>query len=887
VIANDRPNPDALLAAIQSESAQRKRGRLKVFLGMCPGVGKTYAMLEAAQRELKSGRDLVIGYVETHGRKETDALVAGLPVIPRNQFTYRDLELTEMDLDAVLARHPQLALVDELAHTNAPGSRHPKRWQDVNELLDAGIDVFTTLNVQHLESRADTVRQITGAEIRETVPDGILDTAEMELVDLPPADLVARLQQGKVYLPERAASAAQNFFRESNLTALRELSLRLVADHVGMDTQEYHRTQAGAGAWKTGHRLMVAVSASPLSESLIRWTRRMADSLRCPWLAVHVENSRALADDAQARLEKNLTLARALGAEVTDTADENLASGLLRIARQNNVSQIIIGKPAAANLLEWFRAGKLLRQLARESGDIDLQIVRAEKSGPAPVPPRWRWRPATNWKQYAVAAAVLAGVGLLNELLAQYTGPRVPGFVFLLVVVLLALFLGRGPVLFAGAASALAWNYFFLPPKFTFIITSTEDGVLFGLYFVVAIVLGQLVARIRAQELAERQREERAMALYQLTREFAQAGTRDEVVWQLVGEINRVFHAPAAVVLPGNKSLGAHPDSSLVLTDKELHVAEWSFLNRQPAGKFTDNLPGADALHLPLVTERSVVGVLSVQLPEKTLPLARRDLLEACARQAALVLDRVALRAAGEQSKLVAESERLSNALLNSISHELRTPLAAITSATGALAGSQNQAGGFDRKMVAEIQEASARLNRLVGNLLDVTRLDSGHVRPRLDWCDVGDLVQTTVHSLERELAGREVKVELAEKIPLARLDFTLMQQALSNLLLNAVVHTPPGSAVLVQARHENSQLILSVADHGPGLPPESLPRIFDKFFRAPAAPAGGSGLGLAIVKGFVEAHGGQISAANRPGGGAVFTIRVPQTEAPPEEKLP
>jgi len=887
VIANDRPNPDALLAAIQSESAQRTRGRLKVFLGMCPGVGKTYAMLEAAQRELKSGRDLVVGYVETHGRKETDALVEGLPVIPRNQFTYRELELTEMDLDAVLTRHPQLALVDELAHTNAPGSRHPKRWQDVNELLDAGIDVFTTLNVQHLESRADTVRQITGAEIRETVPDGILDTAEIELVDLPPADLVARLRQGKVYLPERAANAAQNFFRESNLTALRELSLRLVADHVSMDTQEYHRAQAGAGAWKTGHRLMVAVSGSPLSESLIRWTRRMADSLRCPWLAVHVENSRTLADDAQARLEKHLALARALGAEVIDTADENLASGLLRIARQNNVSQIIIGKPAAANLLEWFRAGKLLRQLARESGDIDLQIVRAEKSVTASTPARWRWRPATNWKQYAVAAAVLTGVGLLNELLAQYTGPRVPGFVFLLVVVLLALFLGRGPVLFAGAASALAWNYFFLPPKFTFIITSTEDGVLFGLYFVVAIVLGQLVARIRAQELAERQREERAMALYQLTREFAQAGTRDEVVWQLIGEINRVFHATAAVVLPGNKSLAAHPDSSLALTDKELHVAEWSFLNRQPAGKFTDNLPGADALHLPLVTEHSVVGVLSVQVPEKTLPLARRDLLEAYARQAALVLDRVALRAAGEQSKLVAESERLSNALLNSISHELRTPLAAITSATGALAESQPKDGGMDRKMVAEIQEAATRLNRLVGNLLDVTRLDSGHVRPRLDWCDVGDLVQTTVHSLERELAGREVKVELAEKIPLARLDYTLMQQALSNLLLNAVVHTPPGSPVLVQARHENSQLILSVADNGPGLPPESLPRIFDKFFRAPAAPAGGSGLGLAIVKGFVEAHGGQISAANRPGGGAVFTIRVPQTAAPPEEKLP
>jgi two-component system sensor histidine kinase KdpD len=726
------------------------------------------------------------------------------------------------------------------------------------------------------------VHQITGAEIRETVSDSILDTAEIELVDLPPAELLIRLKQGKVYLPERAASAAQNFFRESNLTALRELALRLVADHVSADTQEMHRAQAGAGTWKTGHRLMVAVSASPLSESLIRWARRMADSLKCPWLAVHVENSRPLDDVAQSRLEKNLALARTLGAEVIDTADENLVRGLLRMARQNNVSQIIVGKPAAGNLVEWYRAGMLLRELTRESGDIDLQVVRAEKIAAAPRRPAWRWRPTSDWKQYGIVAGVLVVVGLLNMLLVPFTGPRVPGFIFLLTVVLLALFLGRGPVLFAGAASALAWNFFFLPPTFTLIIQSTEDGVLFGLYFVVAIVLGQLVARIRAQELAERRREERAMALYQLTREFAQAGTRDEVVWQLVAEISRVFQATAAVILPGKSALAEHPDSSLNLTEKEMHVAEWAFLNRQAAGKFTDNLPGADNLHLPLATERAIIGVLSVNLPEKTLALARRDLLEAYARQAALVLDRVALRANSEQSKLVAESERLSNALLNSISHELRTPLAAITSATSALAESKNSDGSFDRKMVEEIQEASSRLNRLVGNLLDVTRLDSGHVRPKLDWCDVSDLISTTVRSVQREMAGHPVKVEITGKLPLARLDYTLIQQALANLLLNAAVHTPVGTTVLVQARQEASELILTVADNGPGLSPELLPRIFDKFSRAPDAPAGGSGLGLAIVKGFIEAHGGRISAANRPGGGAVFAINIPQKEKPP-----
>ena len=881
--SQERPNPDALLSSLQREEAAEKRGRLKVFLGMCPGVGKTYAMLEAAQRELKAGRDVVVGYVETHGRKETDALAEGLPVVSRKPVEHRGIALTEMDLDAVLARHPRLALVDELAHTNAPGSRHPKRWQDVKELLDAGIDVFTTVNVQHIESRADTVRQVTGSEIRETVPDSVLDTAEIELVDLPTDELLQRLEQGKVYLPDRAAAAARNFFREANLTALRELALRLVADHVGEETTEFHRAQTGSGPWKTGNRLLVAVSPSPLSESLIRWTRRMADSLKCPWLAVHVEGSHPLDEESQGRLEKNLALARNLGAEVIATGDDDVVHGLLRIAHQHNVAQIVVGKPSAANLFEWLRAGHLLRRLTRESGNIDLHVVRAEKSDSPRPAQRRRWRPHSGWKQYALAFGAVVMIGLFNALLIQFTGPRVPGLVFLLGVVLLALVLGRGPVFLAGALSALAWNFFFLPPRFTFRIASAEDAMLFGLYFVVAIVLGQLVARIRTQEQAERRREERAIALYQLTRELAQAGTRDEVVWQLLAEVSRVFNAPIAVVLPGSRNkLAAHPDSSLALTEKELNVAEWAFHHRQAAGRFTDNLPGAEALHLPLATERAVMGVLSVGLQEKTLTLAQRDLLEAYARQAALVLDRIALRASAEQSKLVAESERLSNALLNSISHELRTPLAAITSATATLAEAKEASAELRRAMIAEIQEASARLNRLVGNLLDVTRLASGHVQATLDWCDVGDLIHATVRSLQRELSGRPVKIEVAEKLPLAKLDFTLMQQALSNLLLNAVVHTPPGTAILIQARQEHGALMLNVADSGPGLPQELLPRIFDKFVRGSEAAAGGSGLGLAIVKGFVEAHGGQIVAANRPGGGAIFTIRVPQKESPP-----
>ncbi len=881
VSEENRPNPDALLSSIQREEAAKRRGRLKVFLGMCPGVGKTYAMLEAAHRELAAGRDLVIGYVETHGRKETDALAAGLPQVPRQKCDYRGVTLDELDLDALLARHPQLALVDELAHTNAPGTRHPKRWQDVAELLDAGIDVFTTLNVQHVESRADTVRQVTGAEIRETVPDSVLDDAVLELVDLPPAELVQRLHEGKVYLPDRAAAAARNFFREGNLTALRELSLRLVADHVGVDTREFRETQAGDKPWKTGHCLLVGVGPSPLSEPLIRWTRRMADGLRCRWLAVHVERSHPLSTAAQGQLEKNLATARELGAEVFTTTDDDLVRGLLRTARHQNATQIIVGKPTGTGWLEWLRGDRLLKRLARESGDIDLQVVRADKTGS--VPGRLRLPTlASGFPQYLFAIAVIAGTGLVNLGLMQFFGPRVPGLVFLLAVVLVALKVGRGPVLLAGATSALAWDFFFLPPRFTLVIEKLEDFILFALYFIVAIVLGQLVARIRVQEQAERRREERAMALYEFTRELAEATSRDEVVWQLIAQVNSVFASPVAVVLAVNDTLAAHPDGTLTLSEKELGVADWAFRQRKAAGRFTDNLPGAAAFHLPLFTERKSFGVLAVQLPDKNLMLSQRDLLETFARQTGVILDRIDLRTAAEQARLLAESEKFSRTLLNSISHELRTPLAASTSAASALACSDAASPEQRRALLDEILEANARLNRVVGNLLDVARLESGKVRPHLDWHDARDLVQTTLRELKREMAAHPVSLDLPSNPLLVRLDFSLIQHALGNLLLNAAAHTPHGTSVEVSARLADGDLLLRVADRGPGIAAESLPRVFDKFFRAPSAPTGGSGLGLTIVKGFVEAHGGRVSVENRPGGGACFSLRLPQPDRPP-----
>ncbi len=684
-----RPNPDALLAAIQKDDARTKRGKLKVFFGMAPGVGKTYAMLEAACRELGAGRDVVIAYVETHGRKETEALTEGLPVLPRLTLEYRGVTLEEMDLDAVLARRPQLALVDEFAHTNAPGSRHPKRYQDVLELLDAGIDVFTTLNVQHVESRAEAVRQITGVTIRETLPDTAVDGADFELVDLPPEELRARLAAGKVYVPESVHAAQEHFFRPGNLSALRELALRFAAEHVGQDVLAYRQAHGIADPWKSGQRLLVAVSASPTSAALVRWTRRLAGELQAPWLAVYVELPRPLTSDEQARLARHLALARELGAQVVTTADDNVARGLLRVAREQNVTQLVVGKPVGWQALDLLRGGSLLNRLIRESGHIDIHAVRAEGNAPLlrPLAPP-RFEPGTA-RSYGIALGFVAGTTALNALLQRWLGYQSLAVIYLLSVVVLAMFTGRGPTFVAATLTAFCWNFFFVPPVFTFRITGSTDLMLFCTYFVVALAMGHLAGRLRAQQAAERRRELRATALYLLTRELAQATDFADLLAIIVREVGKAAQATVALSLPGeaqDTSLTPYFASTWTLAEKEQSVASWASLHRQPAGRGTDTLPSAEGLHLPLLAGERLVGVLSLCFREAT-PLAadQRDLLDAFVRQIALVLDRQRLRDAEQQAKLLAESERLSKTLLNSISHEIRTPIAAITTAASSL----------------------------------------------------------------------------------------------------------------------------------------------------------------------------------------------------------
>jgi len=890
VTERDRPNPDALLAAIQRDEASQRRGKLKVFLGMCAGVGKTYAMLEAARRESAAGRDVVIGYLETHGRKETDALAEGLPAIPRRQIGYRGIPLSEFDLDAALARQPKLVLVDEFAHSNAPESRHPKRYQDVLELLNAGIDVFTTLNIQHLESRAEAVAQITGVTIHETVPDTALTPAEFELVDLPPDELRARLAAGKVYLPERAATAQDRFFRVGNLSALRELALRFTAEHVGQDVLAERQAHGVGAPWKSGPRLLVAVSASPTSASLVRWTRRLAGELHAAWLAVYVEPTRSLTDEDQARLAKNLALARELGAEIITTTDDDVVRGILRTAREQNATQIVAGKPAGGRGFEVFRGGSVLSRLIHESGQIDVLVVRAESEKVSRRPLRPENFLKMDFRVYAWVAGIVAGVTGLNAGLDQFVGFYALALTYLLAVVLLALFVGRGPVFFAATLSALLWNFFFLPPRFTLFITNFQDGMMFTMYFVVALVLGQLTARIRKQQAAERRREERATALYLLTRELAESPDLAQLLAVVIQQVGKTFRADVALSLPDESEANpvtAYFASSWSLSDKEQTVAAWAFQHRQAAGRGTDNLPASEGLHLPLVAGTRATGVLSLRFHD-AMPLApaQRDLLDAFIRQIALVFDRERLRDAETQAKLLAESERMGTMLLNSVSHELRTPLAAIVSVAGGL----RAAGGLNaaqESLTVELDEATRRLNRLVRNLLDLSRLEAGHLRTNVDWHDLRDLLRVARQNLGRALDRHELKTEIPNDLPPVKLDAVLTEQILANLLGNAAVHTPAGTRVEFSARAEADQLVLRVADNGPGLPPGDPARLFDRFQRGPDATAGGTGIGLSLVKGFAEVQGGKVGAENRPGGGAVFTVKLPLTKLPPvpEEK--
>lgn len=865
------------------------RGRLRIFFGMCPGVGKTYAMLRAAQQRREDGVDVVIGFVETHGRAETDALLAGLPSVPRRALVHRGVSLTEMDLDAVLARRPQLALVDELAHTNAPGSRHPKRYQDVLELLDAGIDVYTTLNVQHLESRIDVVARITGVMVRETVPDSVLDQAdEIELIDLTPERLRRRLAEGKVYLGARADAAAQNFFREENLTALREMALRCTVEHVDQELNDVMRSRRIGGAWQSAQRLAVAVGPSPYSGFLIRSTRRMAAAMDAPWLAIYVEGPNPLAEPEQARLTKNLSMARQLGADVVLTRGENVPSAILAAAREARVTQLVVGRPGGPRLWRLLR-GSLVDRLITQGRDIDVHVLHVDRQASrTPVPPR-DWPGATLGAEIGWATTGVAAVTALSWWLRPLVEYRATGLVYLLLVVLLATVMRLHVVLFAAGSSALLWDYLFIPPAFTFRVAGLDNQLMLGMFFIVAAVVGRITTRMRSREAAEHQREQRTQALNRLLEGMTASSSLDDGLRRAVDELDAVFGAPAAVLLSdseGHLDLKPHTVSTFRPDAHESGVASWAFERRQVAGRFTDTLPDAAAIYLPLMASDGCLGAIGLRFGERArLRTDERDLLETFVAQIAALVERHRLMEHASQARLTAASERLHRTLLDSVSHELKTPLAVITAATEGLDTQLAELHApLGKTFLDEIKLANRRLERVVGNLLDMTRIETGRLPLNLEWCEPAELLRGAVEQLSNEIPPERIEALAPEDLPLVKLDPGLMEQALCNLLANAASYSPVGAPIRLAVQLDGGNLVLRVSDRGIGLLPGEDRKVFDKFYRGPQARPGGTGLGLSIVQGFVRAHGGSISAENNPGGGATFTIRIPVETTEPGE---
>ena len=854
----DRPDPDKILARIRAEDTKARRGRLKVFLGMCPGVGKTYAMLLAARKKQRDGVEVVVGIVETHGRSETAALLDGLPIVPRLPVDYRGSLLEEMDIEAILLWKPALVVVDELAHTNAPCSRHPKRYQDVLELLDGGIDVFTTVNVQHIESRSEAVRRVAGIPVRETVPDTVLDVAdEMELIDVTPEQLWQRLEEGKVYLGERAAAAAGNFFRETNLTALREMALRLTAEHVEHRARSRGDIKAG---WIGGELLVVGVSASPHSAQLLRWTRRYASVLEIPWIAVAVETPRPLLTADERRRTANLALARELGAEVVLAEGASVAETLVRVAREKQATHIILGKPRGPAWKWFFRSP--VAWTIENSGSMDVQLIRTEESQPAAVHPA-KIPAAGQWKNNLVVLGLVAAVTGVGFWILEPIGYWAVALLYLLAVTIAGITLPRRQTFALAALSALAWDYLFIPPQFTLFISQPRDVLMFFTFFVVALVVGHLTSRLREREQLESRREKRAQALYELTRKFASAGSLADAVHALCVQVGSVFGLQTAVFLRdslGGFALDAHKDSSWQIPAAEVAVSQWVFANRRAAGRDTDTLPDADGLHIPLTTGDQVEGVIAVRLEgEEGFTPEQRGLLDTFAAQFAIVAAKERGAHAQQRLSVVTEAAKFQRTLFDSVSHELKTPVSAIQAA---LEQPDPDLG--------ELRLAAIRLRRTVGQLLDATRIESGLLQPALEWCDPSELLADAVRLCE----GAEGNVVVSGSAPSIRADGALIAQALSILIHNALTHGHSAEKPEIVLRDNAGAIEYLVADRGPGLPPDR--DIFSKFVRGANAPAGGVGLGLDIARHLAEIHEGSIHASNRANGGAVFTLSLP-----------
>jgi len=874
-----RPDPEELLASIKREEEKTRKGKLKIFFGMCAGVGKTYTMLQSAKADHQKGVDVVMGYVETHNRKETDELTAGLPLIPRKISEYKGTSLEEPDIDAILERHPQVVLIDELAHTNAPGSRHLKRYQDVIEILDNGIHVYTTLNVQHLESRSDTVAQITGSLVREILPDEIFEKAEeIELVDITPDELLQRFSDGKVYTPERSVEAIRNFFRKGNITALREMALRLVADRVDKQLRQYMQQKRIPGPWKSGLHLMVVIGASPSSGKLLRWAKNLSYTMGATLFALHVEKPGKVTPAQQEQLSKNIHLARQLGAEFMTTSGDDMVRAILSVARKENITHIIIGKPRHRTLFSLFRLGNFVNRLIRHSGNIDVYVLGSDL--PADKKSR-RYIEIPSFSsglaQYFISGIITIGTAMAFLPLKEFLGYQVVAYALLFTVSILSIFLGIGPILLSASLSALMWDYLFIPPSFTLHVEKTEDVMMLVMYFIIALLNGILTSRVRKQEKMTREREERTNALYQLARELSLATGTLAVVEAATGNIRKYFKHPVTIILQGgNDELKKeiNPEKTFRFTVPEWSIASWTYQHGRKAGRFTDTLPSTGFTFYPLIGNRLKLGVIAVR-QDRSFSAQEEIFWDTFKAQVSNALEREFLNDLARKAQVLDESDKLYKTLFSSISHELRIPVATIMGASDALMSATYSQESYTR-LCNEILTASERLNQLIENLLNMSRLESGRITPHLDWHDVHDLVNKVTTTLKNELIHFDLDVVIANNMPLVKIDFGLMEQILHNLVLNATQYASAHTTLRIKMYYDQPHFILQVMDRGPGFPKDDLSQVFNKFYRVEGTKAGGTGLGLSIVKGFTEAQNGTVMIENRQNGGATITVKIP-----------
>lgn len=888
-MSNQRPDPEALLKRVQAEEARQARGKLKVFFGATAGVGKTYAMLGAAHEQQNDGVDVVVGWVETHGRAETEALLEGLTILPPRLVEHRGTTLREFDLDAALARRPQLILMDELAHTNAQGSRHPKRWQDVMELLHAGINVYTTVNVQHLECLNDVVAQITSVRVSETVPDSVLEQADdVELIDLPPDDLLQRLKDGKVYMPEQAQQALQNFFRKGNLIALRELALRRTAERVDQQMEVYRRDHAVVRSWPAAETIMVCVNMKPRGPRLVRAARTMATGLHAKWIAVYVQTPRHLrmpqAD--RDRANQTLRLAELLGAETVVLSGANVAQELLSYARTKNVAKIIVGKPVRARWKEVV-FGSVVAELVQQSGETDIYVITGEAGESRPLATQAVKR-NSEWSSYGMG---VVGVGISTGvawLMFPYFGLANLIMMYLMGVVLVASRYGRGPSVLASVLSVAAFDFFFVPPYLSFAVSDIEYLLTFAVMLVVALTISGLAVRTKQQAELARHRERRTSVLYALSRDLATHRGTGMLAQLAAKHLREVFDSQVAIFLAdADKRVQLQRGEQLYFEfdPKESGVAQWVFEHNERAGLGTDTLPGASALYLPMVGSSGSIGVVAVRPTESSL-LSDTDqlhLLESLVNQVALAIERTRLSEEAQQAHVRVETERMRNAILSSVSHDLRTPLATITGAASSLLDEEGHIDSAARlELARSIYREADRLDRLLKNLLHMMRIESGAVQLSKEWHPVDEVVGAALARLEGRLRDHTVNTAFPANLPLVLVDGVLLEQVVINLVENAVKFAPPGSAIDMSASASDREVVVEVADRGPGIPVGEEARIFEKFYRAKPAREGGVGLGLTICRGIVEAHGGRIWAENRSGGGALFRFAIPLPDQQP-----